>query len=210
MSCSFRLYGEFVWPPAPGAADGSKTRQGLVEIHFDAFDPPGAKPGRLRAFLCWRPGQVTPSAGPPPHPEGNVFDLDDAPEWFAAHGDSEQSIWIHGYDAKKGGVVLAFRGAFLFEQMATAPDGSASHLRWPLVRSATYGKDLQNLLSELVIGSHTMTSTRGRGTISASTCNCPRHSPRPGSKARPYRSSRSRCSTILMSPLLRPPRSSIR
>lgn len=152
MSCSFRLYGDFVWPPVPGAADGSKTRQGLVEIHFDAFDPPGAQPGRLRAFLRWRPGQVTPSAGQPPHPEGNVFDLDDAPEWFAAHGDSELSIWIHGDDAKKGGVVLAFRGAFLFEQMATAPDGSASHLRWPLVRSATYGKELQGLLSELVIG----------------------------------------------------------
>jgi hypothetical protein len=155
MQCSFRLYGDFVWPPVPGAVDGSDRRQGLVEIYFESFDPPGGKPGRQRAFLRWRPGQVIPSADEvvvPPESGAHIFDLDSAAEWFAAHGDTELSLWIYGQKPNKKGPVLAVRGGFLFEQLATTSDGSISRLRWPLVRSASYGEDLQHVLSELVVG----------------------------------------------------------
>ena len=152
MFCAFRLYGDFVWPPRPDAVDGDDKRQGLVEIYFAHFDPPGAEAGRLRAFLRWRPGAVLPVEGEAaPLPEHNIFDIDEPHEWFAEQGKNPLSVWIHGYDGEKGGEVLALRGAFLFEQPA-APGGSFPRLRWPLVRSASYGKGLENVLSELVIG----------------------------------------------------------
>lgn len=155
MSCSFRLYGDFVWPPAPRAEDGPDRRKGLVEIYFENLDVPELATGRHRAFLRWRPGEIVPSEAEaplePPPSEQNIFALDDPPQWFAEHGDGELSVWIHGGGGKKGGEALAFRGAFLFEQ-AASPDGSTRRLRWPLLRSVSYGKGLDNVLSELVIG----------------------------------------------------------
>lgn len=148
MFCAFRLYGDFIWPPAKADAKPLSTlrKQGSVAVNYARPDAPK---GKWRAFVTWRPAGSSISDAPPVALE-DIYALADPHLWLAEHGDKPVSVWIDGSGGQVGGEQVAFRGAFLFEQYE--PGRGKPTLRWPLVRQVAYHAGDEQVLSELIIG----------------------------------------------------------
>ena len=148
MFCAFRLYGDFIWPPAKVDTQAPPTlrKQGVIEINYAR---PHAPKGKWRAFVTWRPAG-SPISEAPPVALDDIYALADPRLWFAEHGDKPVSLWIDGNGEQVGGEQVAFRGAFLFEQYEPGKDRPT--LRWPLVKESAYHAGDDPVLSELVIG----------------------------------------------------------
>ena len=134
MIRTFRLFGEFQWPPSkPSKGDHERA---AVEIWF-VLDAEG----KYQALLSWAKDELP---GKPdvtfPDKIDNVFRLneDDLEEHFS---EKAGSLWISQGTVDKNdlGTKLQFKGAVLFEQFPDK-DPTQIKLKWPLVRQFSYGR----------------------------------------------------------------------
>lgn len=122
MSVSFRLYGDFSWPPTLAPPLTSVVESGVVEVHFLPWS------GRYRAVLAWFPGRGLGSTD-----ELSADDIRSPNEDFATSAVATDpfTFWIDDIAAAGG---LAFRGAFLLRQYQRDEEA----LQWPMVRQCEY------------------------------------------------------------------------
>ena len=129
-SLVFRLYGNFIWPPQKLMSATAERKRGCVEIHYARTSAPD---NPYQAFLVWVPqGQDSSTARTPPAPTTSLDHLPQPPhEWIASNENAP--VWIGGSDGNTEDVLLAFRGAYFFEQYRIDDNACVLELGWPLV-----------------------------------------------------------------------------
>ncbi len=138
MVLAFRLYGNFLWPPAPKLEDAAKGRRpGSVEVYY------AEKNDSYRAYARWVPkGRETEPHDPPAANALSAYDKTIvADKWFADEKNACKPIWIDGPATKNGGVLAVFRGAHLLLQSESRSETLLPTLTLPLVRECKLGNE---------------------------------------------------------------------
>lgn len=138
MPLAFRLYGDFLWPPAAKIEQATGRENGCVEIHY------APKGGKHHAYLRWIPRGREKE--PEQFPSSSTPNLQEkSHSWFADEANACLPIWIDGPAKTEGREHAVFRGAHLLVKYGGTDKASAS--RFPLVpRCKLDGRDVDSQL----------------------------------------------------------------